>query len=155
LSVKVSARPLPPPPAGAPANLVAKPGNARVTLTWDAVETATSYRVFRSTDGVFGASPIATVTATTFKNTGLTHGTAYPYRGAGHNPGGAGPSAAVTPPPLAPPPAPTDLAATAGDKQITVTWTAVAEATAYNVYRGTRPGREATTPIAAGVTSAS
>jgi len=155
LSVKVSARPLPPPPDAAPGNLFAKPGNARVTLTWNAVDAATSYRVFRSTDGIFSATPFATVTATTFKNTGLTNGTAYTYRVVGRNMGGDGPFAEATATPLAPPAAPTDLSATAGDKQVAIAWTPIAEATAYNLYRGTRPGREATTPVAVGISTPS
>jgi cellulose 1,4-beta-cellobiosidase len=42
LSASVSAVPLPPPPASAPA-VTAVPGNAKVTLTWNALPDATSY----------------------------------------------------------------------------------------------------------------
>jgi uncharacterized protein (DUF1800 family)/fibronectin type 3 domain-containing protein len=147
LSSKVYATPLPPPPAEAPANLAAVPGNARVTLTWDPVPNATSYRIFRATDGEF--TKIATVTATTFKNTGLTNGLTYLFRIAGRNDGGDGPaSAAVPATPVAPPPAPATASAVGGDHQVRLDWSTVAEATSYKVYRSTTSGRYSTTPLA-------
>ena len=74
LSAKVSAVPLPPPPVGAVV-LAAVAGNARATLTWNALPDATSYKIYRSTSGVFDGPAIASTTTTTaFKNTGLTNG---------------------------------------------------------------------------------
>jgi hypothetical protein len=65
-----------PPPA--PTNLVASPGNAQVTLNWNASSGATSYNVKRSTNNGGPYTTIATgVTATSFTNTGLTNGTTY------------------------------------------------------------------------------
>jgi fibronectin type 3 domain-containing protein len=52
-----------------------------------------------------------------------------------------------------PPPAPTGLAATAGNAQITLSWTASTGATSYNVYRGTTAGGESKTAIKTGLTS--
>src|SRR5439155_340181 len=79
------------------------------------------YRVFRTTTGTFGATPVATVTATTYRNTGLANGTAYTYRVVGRNDGGDGPaSSTVTATPIAPPAAPSTIGATAGDRQVTV-----------------------------------
>ena len=76
-------------------------------LTWEPVAGATSYRVFRTTTGIFDSPPIAKVTVTAFKDTGLANGTTYSYRVAGHTDGGDGPqSAVVTATPVAPPPAP-------------------------------------------------
>jgi uncharacterized protein (DUF1800 family)/fibronectin type 3 domain-containing protein len=153
LSAKVSATPLPPPPAASPANLSAIAGNARITLTWSPVADALSYRVFRTTTGTFGATPVATVTSTTFKNTGLINGTAYTYRVAGRNDGGDGPfSDPVTATPIAAPAAPTGVTAAAGDRRVTVAWAPVPEATAYSVYRSTRSGRVSSTPIASALT---
>jgi fibronectin type 3 domain-containing protein len=57
--------------------------------------------------------------------------------------------------PIAPPPAPTNLVLTPNVGQVGLTWTAVTGATSYNVYRGTSPGGEGATPVAAGVTAAS
>jgi len=51
------------------------------------------------------------------------------------------------------PSAPTNLAATAGNAQVALTWTASSGATSYNIYRSTTTGTE--TSIATGVTSAS
>ena len=154
LSAAVSATPQPPPPATAPANLVAVPGNARVTLTWDPVAAATSYRVFRTTTGTWGASPVATVTTPTFKNTGLTNGTAYSYKVFAHNPGGDGPASdVVTSTPVAPPTPPTDVTAVAADHQVTIAWTPVAGATGYKVFRGTASNRQATLPVAVALAS--
>ena len=42
-----------------------------------------------------------------------------------------------------PPPAPTNLGATPGDTQVSLSWTASSGATGYNVYRSTTPGTEA------------
>lgn len=53
------------------------------------------------------------------------------------------------------PAAPVGLTATKGNKQVTLKWNAAAGATSYNVYRGTSPGAEGTTPIATRITSTS
>jgi fibronectin type 3 domain-containing protein len=50
------------------------------------------------------------------------------------------------------PPAPTGLAATAGNAQVSLSWTGSSGATSYNVYRGTSAGGEGTTAIATGIT---
>jgi len=49
------------------------------------------------------------------------------------------------------PSAPTGLTATAGDATVSLSWTASAGATSYNVYRGTTSGGEGATPIATGI----
>lgn len=51
-----------------------------ITLTWKAIAGATSYQVYRSTNnitGVHSLTPIATVTQTTYQDTGLGNGTYY------------------------------------------------------------------------------
>ena len=50
---------------------------------------------------------------------------------------------------------PTGLAATAGNAQAALHWTASTGATTYNVYRGTALGGESATPIATGLTTTS
>jgi len=50
------------------------------------------------------------------------------------------------------PSAPTGLAATAGNTQVALSWTASSGATSYNVYRGTTAGGESATAVATGVT---
>jgi uncharacterized protein (DUF1800 family)/fibronectin type 3 domain-containing protein len=149
LSAKVSAVPLPPPPAAAPA-VAAAPGNARVTLTWTPLPDATSYKIYRSTvNGVFDGMAIASTSSTTFKNTGLVNGTTYYYTVAGKNLGGEGPrAAAVSATPVAPPLAPQNLAAAAGDKVVTLSWTPSDGADGYRVYRGTFTNKQASVPVA-------
>ncbi|HEV7203265.1 MAG TPA: hypothetical protein VGN18_01575 [Jatrophihabitans sp.] len=117
---------------GTPAGVVAAPGDAQVTLTWNASANAASYRVYR--DGLLVASP----TGLTLTDTGLTNGTAYAYTVVAVN--GTAVSAASAPAtatPMAPAPAaPTGLVATAGNGAVTLNWTAVSGATSYRVYRG-------------------
>ena len=55
--------------------------------------------------------------------------------------------------PAAPAP-PTNVAAAAGNKTVTLSWTPSAGAASYNVYRGTSAGAEAATPLQTGITTA-
>ena len=75
-SLKVSARPLPPPPSAPPGNVTATAGNARVTLTWNAVEGATGYRIVRGAAGSLESKVIKT-TALTYKDSRLEIGRAH------------------------------------------------------------------------------
>src|SRR5262249_43832214 len=145
----------PPPPTG----LTAAPGNAQVTLNWNASSGATSYNVKRSTTSGGPYTTIATgVTATSFTNTGLTNGTTYFFvvsavnsagESANSNQASATPQAGQTAPP-----APTRLGATAGNAQVSLRCSASSGATRYNVKRSTTSGGHYTT-IATGVTTTS
>jgi hypothetical protein len=66
---------------GGPANLVATPGTGAVTLNWTAGSGATSYNVYRGSSISDGeaTTAVATVTGTTFTDTGLKNGTTYFY----------------------------------------------------------------------------
>jgi fibronectin type 3 domain-containing protein len=91
-------------PGAAPGQLVATPGNGRVTLTWSPVAGATGYRIYRATNGVFGQTPLRSTSATSYTNTGLVNGATYSYKVAAYDATGTGPqSAAVSAVPLAPP----------------------------------------------------
>jgi regulation of enolase protein 1 (concanavalin A-like superfamily) len=68
-----------PSPPAAPANVVATPGNALVSLSWNASSGATSYNVKRSLTNGGPYTVITNVTSLTYTNTGLTNGTAYYY----------------------------------------------------------------------------
>lgn len=70
----------------APADLRATPGATSVALAWSSSPAATSYVVLRD-----GAS-VATVTATSFTDTGLTAGQGYTYRVAAVDDAGQGPA---------------------------------------------------------------
>jgi len=61
-----------------PTNVKATAGNKQVTVTWDAVENATKYRVQRLNNSTWGT--IATPKTNSYTNTGLTNGTSYSYR---------------------------------------------------------------------------
>ncbi|HET7902091.1 MAG TPA: family 16 glycosylhydrolase [Candidatus Nanopelagicales bacterium] len=136
----VSATPKPPLPAS-PTGLVATAGNAEVALSWTASSYATNYQVLRN--GVVAAS----LTGTSFTDTGLTNGTAYSYSVVAANmTGPSAATAAVSATPQPPAPAtPTGLAATAGNGQVALSWTASTYATGYKVLRN---GTQVATPTA-------
>jgi fibronectin type 3 domain-containing protein len=54
-----------------------------------------------------------------------------------------------------PPSTPSGLSASAGNAQVSLSWTGSSGATSYNVYRGTTAGGEGATPIATGLTGTS
>ena len=132
----------------APTNLQVHPGNTQLSLTWSAVDGATQYDVYRRTDGSkWPETPIATVTATLFTDSGLTNDTRYHYCVAAGNASGTGAWSAessdlprgdaVT--------APTNVVAVAGNTQATVSWDSVVDATSYYVTVSLSPGGEAIT----------
>jgi cellulose 1,4-beta-cellobiosidase len=53
--------------------------------------------------------------------------------------------------PTAPPPAPSSLAATVSNNQVSLTWATAASATGYNIYRAVSSGTEGTVPYKSGV----
>jgi fibronectin type 3 domain-containing protein len=151
-----SATPVAPLPLpGAPSGLTAAPADGTIRLSWTAATGAASYNVYRGTTANGQAAmPLATgITGTSFNNSGLTNGTAYFYKVSAVNATGVGPrsnEATATPrPPLT---APTGLTATPGNSQVTLAWTAVTNATSYNVYRGTASGGQSAIAVATGVT---
>jgi len=140
----LSATPL----AGAPATptgLTAAAGNAEVSLTWTASSGATSYHVKRSTTS--GAeTQISTPTSSSYTDTGLINGTKYFYVVSAVSSGGeSANSSAVSATPTATvkaPATPTGLTATAGNAEVSLTWTASSGATGYHVKRSTTSGAE-------------
>jgi fibronectin type 3 domain-containing protein len=142
---------LPPP---APTNLSATGGNGQISLTWTASSGATSYNVKRSsTTGGPYTTVASGVTSTSYADAGLAAGTTYYYvvtavNGAGES-GKSNEASAITQPA-----APTNLTASGGNAQVSLTWTASTGAASYNVYRSTTSGGPYTR-IASGVTSTS
>jgi endoglucanase len=137
-------------------------GNAQVTASWSAVSGAANYTLKRASGSASGTySNVATgITTTSYTNTGLSNGTTYFYKvaavnscglGSADSPASAGatPSSSCTPPPV-----PTGLAATAGNAQVSLAWTAASGATSYNVLRSTTSG-SGYTPVATNVTATS
>jgi fibronectin type 3 domain-containing protein len=142
-SSEVSATPQLPVPA-APSGLTSTAGNAQVMLSWNASANATSYTVKRSTTSGSGYQTVSSPTTTSFTDTGLTNGTTYYYVVTAVNSSGeSGASSQVSSTPTAalqPPATPTGLTATAGNTQVSLTWTASAGATSYHVKRSTTNG---------------
>lgn len=130
------------PPPGAPTGLTAAPGNAQISLAWNASAGATGYRVKRSTrtGGPYGT--VAMVPGlTAHVDAGLVNGAAYSYVVTAENAGGeSGPSNQASATPTLGPPPPTGLSALAGDMRVALAWEAAGGATSYNVKRSTAPG---------------
>ncbi len=122
----------------APGGLTATPGNAQVALTWNASSGALSYNVYRSTSNGGPYSKITSVATTSDTDTALANGTAYYYVVTAVDSFGESPqSSQASATPVGPPPAPTGLAATAGNAQASLTWNTSSGASSYNVYRST------------------
>jgi fibronectin type 3 domain-containing protein len=126
----------------APTGLSATPGDAQVTLQWTAVAGASSYNVYRSTSSGSQGSKIGSSSTAQYSDTAASNGITYYYAVTADNAVGEGPASAqssgVTPSvPATAPSAPTGINAVAGNNQVAVSWTAVAGATSYNVYRST------------------
>lgn len=138
----------------APTNLVAVAGNASVSLTWDAVTGATSYKVFRSlTSGSFSPTPTATVTTTSFNDSGLANGTTYYYvvKAVVGGVDSAASNQAQAIPYLSPPVA---YYAHANGASAVLLWSAPTGATSYNVLRSiVSGGSYSTVPGGSGITA--
>jgi hypothetical protein len=131
------------PLAPVPLNVAASAGNASVTLTWAASTGATSYNVKRSTTNGGPYTQLAGSTTLTYTDSTATNGTTYYYVVTAVNDGGESADstqASATPQAVKAPTAPTNLAATAGSAQVSLTWTASDGATTYNLKRATTSG---------------
>ncbi|MDR0562489.1 MAG: fibronectin type III domain-containing protein, partial [Spirochaetaceae bacterium] len=130
-----------PPPAGlsAPADVAVTAADSQITVTWTAVAGATAYEVwFGATNDSAQAQKFgADVTETTVTITGLANGTEYFVWVRATNTAGASDFSRASGTPVAltaTPEAPTTPTVTAGDRQLSVSWTAVSGATGYEVY---------------------
>jgi len=111
---------------GAPTGVAAAAGNGKATVTWHAVAAAPAITGYTVTAAPGGATCTTTGALTCTVN-GLTNGTSYFVSVTATNADGTGPPsavAAVTPATV--PGTPTNVTATAGNTQATVTWTAPA-----------------------------
>ncbi len=130
---------------GVPQNVSARAtGDKQITLTWDAVDGATQYNVYRwngSAYKYYATTYAANENPTQYVNKGLTVGTEYSYRVVAVSKA-AGPtlscakSEAAAAAALGKPGVPQNVAAVSDRaKTATVSWDAVTGATQYNVYR--------------------
>ena len=143
---------------GAPTWLAVTPGNAQATLSWaapasDGGSKVTGYDLYvGTTAGLSGSTPIARVTRTVVTVTGLVNGTTYYVKVTAVNRIGAGPaSTEMQVLPVTVPGAPTGLAVTPGNAQVTLSWAAPASGGAaisgYFIYQGTSPRHETGKPV--------
>jgi hypothetical protein len=131
-------------PPAAPVALTATPGNVQVSLTWSASSGASGYHVKRATTSGGPYSQLSTATSSSYTDATVSNGTTYYYVVAAVNSAGESANSAqvsVTPDPIiATPPVPLGLAATAGDAQVSLTWSASSGASGYHVKRSTTSG---------------
>ncbi|HUA16148.1 MAG TPA: glycoside hydrolase family 44 protein [Verrucomicrobiae bacterium] len=129
-------------PPAAPAGLTATAGDQQVSLSWSASSGATSYAVRRGTASGGPYTSVASPTTTSYTDTGLTDGTIYYYVVTASNSYGSSGNSneASATPELAVPAAPTNLTATPGNQQVSLSWSASTNAASYNVLRSTTNG---------------
>ena len=115
-----------------PENLTATAGDGLVEMSWTALDTAASGWEYRQREGDGEWGPWTTVPDSGPETTGhtvaeLENGTTYGFQVRAVNAGGAGTgSAEATATPVPPvPPQPADLTATAGDRVVELSWTAL------------------------------
>ena len=130
-----------------PMGLAASAGSAQVTLNWTASSGATSYHLKRATTSGGPYSQVSAPTSSTYTDSSVTNGTTYYYvvsalDSAGESANSSQVSATPSAPAVAPsvPAVPTGLAATAGNAQVSLTWTASTSATSYHLKRATTSG---------------
>jgi len=145
-SNQASATPLGVPDA--PQSLTASAGDGEVSLSWstpasDGGKPVQQYVVYRD-DGT-GLTQVATVSGTSYTDTGLTNGKQYSYEVAAVTAVGQGPaSAAASATPQGVPGAPPSVTAETSEGGVVLSWPAPADdggspVTEYRVYRGTDP----------------
>jgi fibronectin type 3 domain-containing protein len=127
-----------------PTGLMATAGNAQVILTWTASANATTYNVKRGATTGGPYTLLSSPAAANFTDTTVTNGSTYFYVvSAANSAGESTNSAEASAKPTAPtqvPAAPSGLIATPANTQVSLTWTASATATSYNVKRATTTG---------------
>lgn len=126
---------------GAPTITSITAGDASVTVSWTSVHLADGYRVYVREDGEPFGAPGTEVTELSVEITGLTNGTKYYVAVAAFNDGGEGPlSDEESATPQVPAPGAPELhAPVAGNQQVFLSWTPVASATGYDIYRSETP----------------
>jgi len=111
-----------------------------ITISWSSVKGATGYRIYRSTASSDTYEQIGTSSTTSYTNSGLTAGTTYYYKVSAYNNGGESFQSSVisATTSLVIPSSVTGMMVTANSTtSITISWSSVAGATGYRIYRST------------------
>jgi len=116
--------------------------NSSATLSWQAVNNASGYNLYRSEDekGVYTKVNASVITDTYYTDTGLVAGKTYYYKVTAVNNVGESPKSLVLPAaiPVGPtaPPAPANLSMVSStETSVHIKWDSVSGASGYNVYR--------------------
>ncbi|HWE03064.1 MAG TPA: fibronectin type III domain-containing protein [Tepidisphaeraceae bacterium] len=129
-----------PTPPAAPTLTATAASSSEIDLTWTAVTAAVSYKVEGSTDGGTTWTTLTSTATTSYSAFGLTADTSYKYRVTAFTPTvatAASNTATITTLLTAP----TNFAAAAtSPTSVTLTWTAVADATGYKIERSLNGG---------------
>lgn len=132
-----------------PTNLAALGGSGQVTLSWDPVDGAAMYHLYYATAA--GVTPVNGIkipaVSSPYVQTGLNANSTYYYvvtaaNSAGESTVSAEDSATTDAfqPPVTIPAQPSGLFAIGGTNQVTISWSSVSNATAYNLYYATSSG---------------
>ncbi len=119
-----------------PADMTATAGDGQVSISWSPALGATSYNIYWSTTSGFtkdSGTKIDNVTSP-YVHTGLTNETTYYYVVTAVNANGESAGSTQVNATTNLTPAPADVTATAGDGQVTVSWSPALGATSYNLY---------------------
>jgi len=109
----------------------------RIQITWEAVERATTYRVFRADAAAGPFQEVGNPATTALDDLEVEEGRLYWYKVRACNTAGCGPESTVVSGYAGHPPAPTNVQASDGTHpdRIVVTWDPVPGATYYQVFR--------------------
>lgn len=127
--------------AAVPTGVAATAGPTTITISWSASLGANGYNVKRGTASGGPYTQIGTTGSLSYADSSVTAGTVYHYVVSSVAPDGESQdSLSVSATLIVPPLAPANPAATAGDQEVTLTWTGSAGATGYRVKRSITSG---------------
>ncbi|HEY1789049.1 MAG TPA: hypothetical protein VGJ73_12885 [Verrucomicrobiae bacterium] len=130
----------------APVFVSATTSLGHVNLSWTAISGAVTYNIYRGTSSGGETLLASGLTSASYVDSAVANGVTYYYEVTAVNGSSAqtSDSSEISITAIVAPLVPTNLSAfSTATQQITLSWTASAGATSYNVYRGTSSGREA------------
>ena len=131
----VSATTAPEPPSALTASAQS---DSAISIAWSAVADATHYKLYRATTSEGSFTQIeGSIAVTVYVDSGLAANTSYEYQLESCNGNGCSGRSSVVSATTAPEPPSALTAATQSDSAISITWSAVADATHYKLYRAT------------------